>query len=367
MFQNTKAPVKKIVIAAGGTGGHLFPAQALAQELLSDNVCQDDILFLAGQLSDNRYFDRSLYSFAEIACSPLFAKNPVKLFKGIGNLLKGFRQSIALLKKHQAEVVVGFGSYHCVATLLAAKWLKIPIVLHEANFYPGKANRLLAPLASKIALNIPTSAKFFKGKTVAVGMPLRPGFKLEANSKETAIDYYTLDKQNQILLICGGSQGAQTINQVISESLPFIRSLSFQVIHFTGHSETTQKMGKLYKEHGIPAVVKDFENQMQMAWRAADFFIGRSGASTIAEAREFEVPGLLIPYPFAGGHQEFNADYFVKMGFGRKLLQTELTSVKVNKELNILIGEQAYRQALKKEKQQGNRMTLKELVLYARS
>lgn len=359
--------IKRILISAGGTGGHLYPAQALAQQLMKQStVC--DILFVAGGLKTNRCFDKNLFSYQEIPCSPLLSHNPLKCLKGIIHLFRGLKQSITILKNYQPHVVVGFGSYYTIAILLAAKWLKIPIVLHEANSIPGKANKWLAPLATKISINFPITASFFKSKTEEVGLPLREGYQLNALSKEAALAYYGLSCYCQTLLIFGGSQGARAINQLIENCLPTLKRLSLQVIHLTGDIGKAKDLTALYRSYQIPACVKAFEQQMQMAWRAADGFVGRSGASTIAESIEFEVPGVLIPYPYATDqHQEKNADFLVEtVKSALKVLEPKLSSEYLGKTIEMLFQTQqylAFKEALKSYKQNLRSLTLCELIL----
>jgi UDP-N-acetylglucosamine--N-acetylmuramyl-(pentapeptide) pyrophosphoryl-undecaprenol N-acetylglucosamine transferase len=359
--------VKRILITAGGTGGHLYPAQALAQQLIKQPVVSD-VLFVAGGLGKNRYFDAHRFPFREIACSPLLSRNPLKCFQGARHLFKGILQSLQILKNYQPHLVVGFGSYYTVPILIAARWLKIPIILHEANSIPGRANQWLAPLATFVGIHFPSTASFFKNKAIEVGLPLREGYALNALSQKEALAYYGLSADRRTLLICGGSQGARAINQLVAECLPTFQRLGLQMIHLTGDAEKAKELMNLYAAYHIPACVKAFENQMQMAWRGADGFVGRSGASTIAESLEFEVPGILIPYPYATDqHQEKNADFLVEMVHsGRKLLESELAPNQLGKAIEELFETQQYsvfKEALRIYKQRPHQLTLCELIL----
>ena len=326
---------RKILITAGGTGGHLYPAQGLAQELMDDTFACD-ILFVAGGLHTNRYFDRSSFRYHEVACSPLFSKNPLKAFKGGINLLRGFYQSIKILRKYRPDAVVGFGSYYAIPTLLAAKWLKIPIVLHEANSIPGKANKWFAPYADYVGVHFPFTASYLKGNVVEVGMPLRKGYQQSSMDRKEARDYFQLDEDVFTLLIFGGSQGAQAINLLIKNCFQLGLNKKIQIIHLTGNEKSVEELTVFYRNIGLKASVKAFENRMNASWIACDLFIGRSGASTIAESIEFETPGILIPYPYAtDNHQEINADFFVEVvGGGLKLLEGQLTVNKLKDVLN---------------------------------
>lgn len=314
---------KKVLITAGGSGGHLFPAQALAEDIHL-HFSQNEILFVAGGLNQSRYFDQKRFQFHEIACSRLITRQFSKGVKGIWDLCKGFGQAKKILKSFNPDVVVGFGSYYTVATLLAAKWLKIPIILHEANSVPGHANRWLASLANVIAVNFACTASFFKKSCVEVGLPLRAGYRKDSINRQQALSYYGFSEHKPTMLIFGGSQGARKINELFMNSECYLPE-NLQILHFTGSDDLTMQLTKNYADKKMSAIVKTFENRMDLAWTSADLFLGRAGASTLAESIEFEVPGILIPYPFANQHQEKNADFFVNtIGGGIKILESNL-------------------------------------------
>lgn len=358
---------KKVLITAGGTGGHVYPAQALAGQLLK-HVSPSDILFVAAGLAKNRHFESHRYSFQEISSAPLFSRNPLKIGKGVVNLFKGIHQSTAILKAYRPGVVVGFGSYYTVPILIAAKWLNIPIILHEANSVPGRANQWLAPFADHIAIHFPSTSSYFKKKSIEVGLPLREGYHVNAVRKEEALAHYGLSLHQKTLLICGGSQGARAINRLIEGCLPLLKSLSLQVIHLTGDVGKAQELKLLYASHQISACVKAFEHQMQFAWGAADGFVGRSGASTIAESIEFEVPGILIPYPYATDrHQEKNADFLVEtVQSGWKLLEPTVTAERLGKKIEGIVEQKqhsVFKKALQAYKQRPHQISLCQLIL----
>lgn len=360
--------VRKVVITAGGTGGHLYPAQGLADQLLV-SPSAPSVLFVAGKLSTNCYFDSKAFSFKEIACSPLLSRHPLKMIKGLACLTKAIWQSVKILKHYQPDVVVGFGSYYTVSTLVAAKLLKIPFILHEANSIPGQANRLLAPFASYVALHFPSTAIFIKGKSrcVEVGLPLRKGYQKNAVDKLEALNYFQLENKRQTWLVLGGSQGARAINELIKKSLPYLQNLDVQFIHLTGPHQSLEELKKCYAFHHLPACVKPFEKNMQWAWRAADTFIGRAGASTLAEAVEFEVPAILIPYPFATDqHQEKNADFLVEeIKAGYKLIEKDLSSHQLVSKISSLTKTfelETFQKALNHHKKRPHQTTLHDLI-----
>lgn len=358
---------RRILITAGGTGGHIYPAQALAQQLVKLSE-RSEILFAAGGLSANRYFDRSRFAYREVSCAPLITKNPFTLIKNGGVIIKGIWQGLQIIRQFRPHVVVGFGSYYTIPILIAAALSRVPFVLHEANSIPGKANQWFAPYAAYVGVHFPFTASLLKGEAVEVGMPLREGYASSSIDKAAALDYFGLPK-GQTLLIFGGSQGAQGINQLISQALPLLQGMPLQFIHLTGSDEEADRMRACYAQYQLPVVIKPFEKNMQLAWKAADLFVGRSGASSIGEAMEFEVPGILIPYPHAAeNHQDKNADFFVEnVGGGIKLVQKSLEGKRLAEELKTFcLGDSVdrKRQAIRSYKKRP-RLDLCQLVLKA--
>lgn len=316
---------KKVLFAVGGTGGHVFPALALADQLKEDSY-PIEIHFAGGNLSSNKYFNPSTYPCYSFECGAFVSKNPWKMVVNGMKVLKGFIQARTLLKKIKPDLVVGFGSYHTFPLLLAAKLSKVPYLLHESNSIPGKVNRLMAPSAVLTGLQFPLAATHLKGATKVAGMPLRKGFLKGSISKQEARKYYGLDENKTTLLIFGGSQGAIALNYLVLEAIAKLKEV--QVIHFTGSEETRETFTSSYQQKGISAAVKAFENKMEMAWQAADLLISRAGAGTIAEALEFEVPGILIPFPFAAdNHQEKNGEFLAyTVGGGDLFIEKGLRS-----------------------------------------
>lgn len=328
--------MKKVMIAAGGTGGHIYPAQALGSDLqkLKPHL---EIAFIAGGLKTNPYFKKQAFPFFEVASGKLYKNNPLKTLKSAFQIVKGILESIRIMRRYRPDLIIGFGSFYTFPPLLAAKFLRIPIVLHEANAVPGKVNRLLSRHATVTGVYFPEAIRTLKGPTVVVEMPLRVGYKSGEIQKEEALKYFSLDPHKKTLLVFGGSQGASRINQILPQAITKMKD-QYQVIHFTGHSKTTSDLIKQYSELGIKACVKDYENQMEFALALSDLVISRAGAGTIAELIEFEVPAILIPYPYASdNHQEFNADHVVnRVGGAIKLTENNLTVENLQKEINAI-------------------------------
>lgn len=307
---------RRIVIATGGTGGHVFPAISLANQLKKRG---DTVLFLGGGLGTNPFFQKETFSFHEITCGRPLLKSPMFPFK----MMKGVWQSIRKLKEFQPDFLIGFGSYYTFPTLIAAKMLKVPYVIQEQNSVPGRVNRLFTRSARVTAIHFPSAANFIKGDCRLVAMPLRPGFEKQWIQSDAKLEY-GFDPQKPVLLVFGGSQGALAINEILFHSSPFLSS--WQILHFTGGVSWVDKLTKKYRSVGIKACVKEFEPDMAKAWGAADLAISRAGAASIAEQFASAVPSILIPYPFATDqHQELNADYLVGLGGAVKRGQKDLS------------------------------------------
>jgi UDP-N-acetylglucosamine--N-acetylmuramyl-(pentapeptide) pyrophosphoryl-undecaprenol N-acetylglucosamine transferase len=333
---------KKVMIVVGGTGGHIIPSLSLARQL-QKSAPGINLMFVGGDLKTNRFFDHHEFLHKSVECGPVNIKNPLKLLKNIAKILKGMWQSRSIIKTFQPDVIIGFGSYYTFPTLLAAKLSKIPIILHEANSIPGKVNKLLSKHALTTGIYFPETASLLKGNTVEVGMPLRDGYRLGAVTKKCAKDYFFLSQNKITLLVFGGSQGAKRINELVSKAICQYfdgNKDMLQVLHFTGCTNSQNELENMYKENDIQACVKDYEKRMDYAWQAADLVISRSGASTIAEQMEFEVPGILIPYPYSSdAHQDKNAAFMTKtVGGAISFREKDLDPEKLGKKISTLLN-----------------------------
>jgi len=332
----------KILIAAGGTGGHLFPAQQLSEKLLKDGHCE--IYFAGHKLAETPFFKREGVFFKEIASAPL--KNIFLFFAAVW---KGFFQSLRLIRSFKPDAVVGFGSFHSFPVLLAAAVLRKKIVLFEANCLLGKVNRLFIPIACKIALQFPVEKKL-SGKEVYV--PLLPWNlfynSVKKHSQSEARAAFQLSPDLFTILVFGGSQGAAFLNQAFCDATRLLKQkgLQFQVIHLTG------KEGKAsYEGAEIPICVKTFENEMPVAYGAADLVVCRSGAGTVAELIRFQKPAILIPFLYASeDHQKINGKYLSEtVGGSRLLLQLDASPERLAEEILAIKEElQQRKEALQK-------------------
>ena len=415
---------KNILITVGGTGGHVFPAMALAKQLVENNPSYN-IFIVGGGLKSNPYFNRNEFPFQEILCGSISLLKPIASLKSLGRILKGIRHSRRLIQDFAPDIVIGFGSYHTLPTLIAAKMESIPIILHEANRIPGKVNRYLSRYAAATAVHFPDTNLRLKGKAVTAAIPLRVGYQKGNVSKQNALAYFKLNLKMAVqgdkvmqnfeseslamgvdhslrvkatpiasdygskdcvnlspstavfrlnpalktILIFGGSQGAQAINKLAAQAiikLPEEIRKQIQILHFTGDSRSQQQVEDIYKQNHIKAVVSDFETRMDLAWQAADFIVSRSGAGTLAEMLEFEVPAILIPYPHAtDNHQESNADYMVDIvGGAVKLLERELKADKLLSVIMDFLSDDGYQLQIMQDAMKNHKMTMPSKALH---
>ena len=353
---------KRIVIAAGGTGGHVYPAMATAEALVAEG--NHEILFIGAGLHHNKFFQRDRYAYEDISSG--FG------LKTFFPLIKGVYQSIRLLRKYTPDVIVSFGSYHSLPPLLAGKALRIPLALHEANSIPGKVVKLMGRFSHVTGVQFPSAKHHLTGEVIEMPLPLRPGYRKGEVSRNSAAAYYGIDPNLPTLLIFGGSQGSQAINKAITA--PFLYAVksvigSFQILHFSGGDNEFIKLKELYAGCGIRAVVKNHEPHMNYAWGCSDLAIARSGASTIAEQLAFEIPAIYIPYPEAAeNHQYLNALFVVnQVRVGDLLHQRDLDSATLAQKILAILSKEEHKQNLVHNIQSYNqrkcRQTLSEWIL----
>lgn len=322
---------KTIIFAAGGTGGHLFPAQALAKQLQSARP-DTHLLFAGARLSTNAYLDKTAFTYCDVASSTPFGGGLLGKVKSAFVLLKGIRESLRLLEKTQPELVVGFGSFHAFPVLCAAAIKRIPLILFESNALPGKVVRLFSKRALVTGIYFAAAQKHLKGKSIEVEIPKKEQAALPRLSKEEARLQLGLNPALTTLLVFGGSQGAKVINQTLIEAASLLRTkgVSFQLIHLTGNEEVAVHAKEEYERLQIPCCVKKFETRMDLLFSAADVAVCRSGAMTVSELLHYAVPSLLIPFPAASDqHQRVNAQFLEQTVQGAVLLPQDAMTAEI--------------------------------------
>jgi UDP-N-acetylglucosamine--N-acetylmuramyl-(pentapeptide) pyrophosphoryl-undecaprenol N-acetylglucosamine transferase len=291
------------MVVAGGSGGHVFPAVAFAQEFAERHGQDERIVFVttAGK------------AYAEAVpkeLEPIFCPTQRSL-AGVCRLMGA---AWGLVAQKRPSIIVGFGGYFSVPFILFGKMRGARVVLHEQNVVPGRANRFLRFFADKIAVSFVESQAYFgRGRKISLTRyPLRG--TLQRIDREEALRHLDLRSDLFTLLVVGGSQGAHRINEAVTQALAtHADRLDLQVIHICGTADMSS-VEAAYRTSGVAHRVFSFLKEMHWAYAAADLAVSRSGAGCVQEMLYFALPSILIPYPFAGGHQRPNAHAVAKTG-----------------------------------------------------
>jgi len=312
------------VIAAGGTGGHLFPGLAVG-EVFVKRGHRVMLIISEKQIDSLATQGRSEFRIERVPGVGLQSKSPLALVMFVLKFRAGLAQVKSLYRDFAPHAVLGMGGFTSTAPIVAGRGRKIPTFVHESNAIPGKANKLNARLVTRVLLGFAECEKFFPtGKCDVTGTPVRTSL-VERLAQATALATFNLTPGRPTLLVMGGSQGAQGINRALIAALPRLAGTPLQVIHLSGASDEAA-LREAYGQAGIPAFVAAFHHRMEEAYSAADFAIARSGAASLTELSHFALPSILIPYPHAAeDHQTLNAKIFESAG-AAALLQERETS-----------------------------------------
>ena len=325
-----------VMLAAGGTGGHLFPAEALAHSLKARGYS----VHLVTDSRAERYAGK--FPADEIHIVPsatIGSKNPIAIAKALFTLWQGTNQAKALMRRIKPVAVAGFGGYPTVPPLLAASRLGLPTMIHEQNAVMGRANKMLAPKVKAIAGGfLPETEGQYASKTVTTGNPVRP-----AVLKAAAQPYVPSAGSNPFkLVVFGGSQGAQFFSTAVPTAVTLLAPELQQrlVITQQARPEDAEGVKACYQKLGINAEIAPFFTDMAERIGSAHFVICRSGASTVSEIAVIGRPALFVPYPFALDHdQAANAALLVEKGGAKVVQQSKLSAEKLADVLKIAMEE----------------------------
>jgi UDP-N-acetylglucosamine--N-acetylmuramyl-(pentapeptide) pyrophosphoryl-undecaprenol N-acetylglucosamine transferase len=325
----------RVMIAAGGTGGHIYPGIAVAKEIVRRN--QNSVIRFVGtargletRLVPQAGFELSLIESAGLKNVSLKAR-----LYGLWLLPKSFFAARRLIQEFKPDLVAGAGGYVTGPVLLMAAMMKIPTLVMESNALPGWTNRRLARFVDAAAVTFESSLKFFHGKGVVTGNPVRREF-FEIKPKPR-------DPSSFSILIFGGSQGARAINNGMVEALPLLNEYNgrLRITHQTGESDY-EKIRVGYEQAGWldHADVRRYIDDMVTSFANADLVICRAGATTSAELVAAGKAAIMVPFPFAADdHQRHNAEALQEKGAARMILQQDLTAERLAKEISSLVKE----------------------------
>lgn len=295
----------RILIACGGTGGHIFPGLSLAQEL-NDRGISDVLLVGTDHPLEVKLFGSFGLPYRLMPVAKLSA-DPVKFLKFLVRFTVASLRSVKLLFEYRPDVVVGFGGYASFPICEFAALTGKPLFLHEQNCEAGLANKLLTFPARRVAVSFKETEKAFGKKALFTGNPIRKRL-LSVNSEE-ARKHYRLGADKFTILVLGGSQGSQKINMIVGEMLGLLNAEEknkINIIHIAGISNYDD-VRKRYEGAGIDGCVCDFLEDIGYAYAIADLAVSRAGATALFEIAALGIPSIMIPYRFAGGHQYHNA------------------------------------------------------------
>ena len=303
---------KKIIIAGGGTGGHIFPAIAIANALkkLDDKV---EILFVGA--NGRMEMEKVPQAGYAIEGLDIAGFNRSSLIKNIGlpfKLIKSFWQVRSIFKKFKPDAAIGVGGYSSFPVLRYAQAKGIPTFIHESNSFAGKSNMMLGKKATRIFTGTDGMGKFFpQQKIMVTGNPVRSAIAQARVNKSEGLKFFSLQENKKTVLVVGGSLGAKSINEAIDKGLDELIRSGLQLIWQTGKPYAAKARARA---EGKTAVwVNEFITQMEFAYAAADIVVARSGAMTVAELCVVKKPVVFVPYPFAAeDHQTVNAMQLVK-------------------------------------------------------
>ena len=335
----------RFLISGGGTGGHVFPAIAIGQELRKRFPRAEFLFVGAKDKIEMEKVPQAGFAIEGLWISGFQRKlswaNLMFPFKLLWSLSKAKR----LVKKFKPHVAIGTGGYASGPTLKAVANAHVPYVLQEQNSFAGVTNKLLASQASVICVAYPNMDRYFPAeRLVLTGNPIRKDLLEPLPSKEKGVTHFGLDANRPVLLVLGGSLGARRVNQLIEEELPFFAKQGVQLLW---------QCGKLYKseyqQYGSEEIkVLPFIERMDLAYGAADVIISRAGAGSVSELALVEKPLLLIPSPnVAEDHQTKNALSLVDLGGARMLKESELEEG-FETEIKGLLGDDTLKEQLKK-------------------
>lgn len=323
-FPFMSGKIKKVILAGGGTGGHIFPAIAIANALknIDSNI---EILFVGAK--GRMEMEKIPQAGYQIEGLDIAGFNRSSLIKNIElpyKLAKSFIQVRNILKKFKPDAVIGVGGYSSFPVLWFAQIKGIKTFIHESNSFAGKSNIILGKKATKIFTGTTGMEKFFpKEKILVTGNPVREVITRSGITKSEGIKFFSLDESKKTVLIVGGSLGANSINKAIDKGLENLLNAGLQIIWQTGkpYAENAKERAK-----GKESVwVNEFITQMEFAYAAADIVVARSGAMSVAELCVVKKPVLFVPYPFAAeDHQTVNAMQLVNKHAALMVKDTEV-------------------------------------------
>lgn len=332
----------RIIIAGGGTGGHIFSALAIAEEIKNRST-ENKILFVGTQNGLERdIIPKTGFDIKFINSMGFIGKGTGKKIKAVISAFAGIFTASKIIKNFNPEVVLGVGGYASGPTVLCARLKSIPTAICEQNTVPGLTNRILSKFSNKIFLTFADSGKYFsKKKSVFTGNPLRPEFIQKNNNHRTKTD------GQKTIFVIGGSQGATTLNKIVPRALAKVIGGKLEIFHQTG-KKNEDTVRSIYNELKLNSNVFNFRNDIAEIYKKSDLIISRAGAGTISEITATGKASILIPLPHAAhNHQLHNARFMERAGASSVIEEYVLDEINLSNRINCILNTQKLHQMSK--------------------
>ncbi len=347
----------RVLISGGGTGGHIYPALAIIEEIKKHKPNAEFLYIGTEKGLEKKIVPQAGIKIDYIKIFGFQRKISLQNAKNIFYLMHSILMAQKIIKSFKPDIAIGTGGYVCGPVLLAAKMLKIPTLIHEQNVLPGLTNRLLARIVDKVAISFNGSKEYFpENKVILTGNPRAT--TVSNAKKEKGLEFLQVDKDNRIVLIVGGSRGAKPINDVFIQAIN--RLEEFNNVHFvfvTGDGEyqrVKQELVNLKLPNNL--TIYPFLYNLPDVLAATDLVINRAGASTLAEITALKIPAILVPSPYVtDNHQEINARWLEDQGAIVMILQQNLTASKLIDEIKSIITN---REKMKKLKENAEKLAV---------
>ncbi|MBD3296107.1 MAG: undecaprenyldiphospho-muramoylpentapeptide beta-N-acetylglucosaminyltransferase [Candidatus Omnitrophica bacterium] len=341
----------RVILAAGGSGGHIFPCIALAEELEKKGV--EEVCCVAS----SRMLDRNILSATPYRCCFLSTNpmprgcRPLRMTVFVIKFIYDILCSMAILLRSRPACVVGFGGYSSGAMVSAARLFGIPVLIHEQNHDPGRANRILSRIADMVAVSFEGTKAFFgkcPGKVVHTGNPLRRD--ILSSERKRAAHELGISPDKMTVLVMGGSQGSSFLNDTVSRVADLInrkKKGAVQFIHLTGKKDHA-RVYEYYRSKAIPGKVCSFLDRIGDAYASSDLAVSRAGAAAVFELAYYARPMILVPYPNPMNNQRSNARVFSAAGAALLREEDHLTVEILYKDMVSLIEDSERRRSMAK-------------------
>ena len=336
----------RVIIAAAGTAGHINPGIAIANKIKQEEMDSKIIFIGTTRGLENDLVPRAGYELKTIEAYGLSKKISIENIKKMIKTLKGFTEAKKIIKEFKPDIVVGTGGYICGAVISSAHSLHIPTMLHESNSFPGKAVKILAKKTDTILVSFEDAIPRIKNakNVVYTGTPVKiKKQEYGINEKNRILKEIGLNETKPIILVSGGSQGAQKINEAIIEIINNKLNKNYQIIWATGPKQfdivkENLENSHIYINHLDNMKIVPYIYNMQEVMNISDVMIGRAGAMTVTEISNLGKPSILVPLPnVSHNHQLYNAKVLENIGAAKIILNEELTGERLNQVIEEII------------------------------